>query len=106
MLDGPVDLKIGLREVEPPLLGLDRLPLQRPVADPDQPRLARKVQKMRPGIGVVHPEPRIAAGMHGYGGQAHRPPGRHVAAAQHGVEAQEAAAALIGRQLDLLLDAA
>ena len=49
----------GRVQVEPALLRLDRLPLGRPIAPPDDARLARQPDQEVPGIGVIETERRI-----------------------------------------------
>ena len=65
------------------------LPLQRPVPHPDQAGLAAQVEQMRPRIGVVDSEPRVAAAIHGNDRQTQRALARDVARRQAGVQPQE-----------------
>jgi len=50
------DLGVGNAPVERPLLRLDRVPLGRPVAPPENPRALGTLHEEVPRIGVVEPE--------------------------------------------------
>ena len=54
-----IDLRVGLRERELSRLRLHVLPFHRPVAHPNQTRLAAQREQLRPAEGVVQAEPRV-----------------------------------------------
>jgi hypothetical protein len=84
-----VDLKIGLGERKTPFFGLHVVPLERPIADPGQPGLAAQFQQMRPGVGMVHAEPRVATRVNGNRRQPHGLLLHDVAGREPGVQSQE-----------------